>query len=53
MLALALPPGAPDELQARLYERQQVEVVVQEWEGRLLLRVSVAPYTTSGTSTAS
>jgi isopenicillin-N epimerase len=34
----------PEELQRRLYDEYRVEVVVREWEGRSLLRVSIAPY---------
>jgi isopenicillin-N epimerase len=32
------------ELQRRLYAEHRIEVVVSAWEGRTLLRVSVAPY---------
>jgi isopenicillin-N epimerase len=34
----------PEELQRRLYDDFRIEVVVREWEGRSLLRVSIAPY---------
>jgi isopenicillin-N epimerase len=34
----------PEELQRRLYDECRIEVVVREWEGRSLLRVSIAPY---------
>jgi isopenicillin-N epimerase len=34
----------PEELQRRLYDEDRIEVVVREWEGRSLLRVSIAPY---------
>jgi isopenicillin-N epimerase len=43
MWAAELPPGDAEELQRRLYERG-IEVPVKEWEGRRLLRVSIAPY---------
>jgi isopenicillin-N epimerase len=43
MWATELASGDPDELQRALYERR-IEVPVREWEGRRLLRVSVAPY---------
>jgi isopenicillin-N epimerase len=33
-----------EELQRRLYAEHRIEVVVSAWEGRTLLRVSVAPY---------
>jgi isopenicillin-N epimerase len=45
MGAWTLPPCDAEETQRRLYDEHRVEVVVQEWEGRQLLRVSVAPYT--------
>jgi isopenicillin-N epimerase len=34
----------PDGLQRSLFEEHGIEVVVREWEGRSLLRVSIAPY---------
>jgi isopenicillin-N epimerase len=34
----------PAELQRRLFEDHRIEVIVREWEGRSLLRVSIAPY---------
>ena len=34
----------PAALQRRLFDEHRIEVVVQEWEGRSLLRVSVGPY---------
>ena len=46
MRAFELPDGAPEDLQARLFDPHGVEVVVSEWEGRSLLRVSVGPYVT-------
>ena len=46
MRAFELPDGAPEDLQARLFDAHGVEVVVSEWEGRSLLRVSVGPYVT-------
>jgi isopenicillin-N epimerase len=44
MWAVELPVTAPDELQRRLFEEHGIEVVVQEWRGRSLLRVSIGPY---------
>ncbi|MGH2994913.1 MAG: aminotransferase class V-fold PLP-dependent enzyme [Gaiellaceae bacterium] len=44
MVAVELPPGDADALQRRLYDEHRIEVVVREWEGRRLLRVSIAPY---------
>lgn len=34
----------PVALQRRLFQEHRIEVVVQEWEGRSLLRVSIGPY---------
>jgi isopenicillin-N epimerase len=39
-----LPVDEPEELQRRLFDEHRIEVVVQEWEGRSLLRISIAPY---------
>ena len=44
MRAFELPAGTPDDLQQRFFDEHGVEVVVSEWEGRRLLRVSVGPY---------
>jgi isopenicillin-N epimerase len=43
-----LPPCDAEETRRRLYDEHRVEVVVQEWEGRQLLRVSSAPYNDVG-----
>ena len=48
MRAFELPEGTPEELQRRLFDVHGVEVVVAEWEGRRLLRVSVGPYVSRG-----
>ncbi len=48
MRAFELPAGAPEDLQQRLFDAHGVEVVVSEWEGRRLLRVSVGPYVSRG-----
>ena len=37
----------PKSLQRRLFEEHRIEVVVGEWEGKSLLRVSIAPYNDS------
>jgi isopenicillin-N epimerase len=34
----------PDVLQRRLFDEHRIEVVVGKWEGKSLLRVSIAPY---------
>jgi len=44
MWATELPSGDPDELQRRLHDDYRIEVPVKEWEGRRLLRISIAPY---------
>jgi selenocysteine lyase/cysteine desulfurase len=44
MWATELPPGDSDSLRQVLFERHAVEVPVFEWQGRRLLRVSIAPY---------
>ena len=44
MWASVLETNDPDGLQRSLFEEHGIEVVVREWEGRSLLRVSIAPY---------
>jgi isopenicillin-N epimerase len=44
MWATEVATGAPEELQRRLFDEHAIEVVVREWEGRSLLRVSIGPY---------
>jgi isopenicillin-N epimerase len=44
MWASAIGADDADELQRRLHDEHRIEVVVSAWEGRTLLRVSVAPY---------
>jgi len=44
MRAVELPPGDAAELWRRLYDEFRVEVPVNEWRGRRLLRVSIGPY---------
>ena len=44
MWSTELPPGDAEKLQRRLAVEYRIEVPVVEWEGRRLLRVSVAPY---------
>ena len=34
----------PEGLQRRLFDEHRIEVVVRGWEGRSLVRVSIAPY---------
>ena len=44
MWTTEIATDGPEELQRRLYDEFRIEVVVREWEGRSLLRVSIAPY---------
>ena len=44
MWATEVETDDPDQLQRRLFDEHAIEVVVREWEGRSLLRVSIAPY---------
>jgi isopenicillin-N epimerase len=44
MWTTELPVDDPPELQRRLFDEHRIEVVVRAWEGRSLLRVSIAPY---------
>ncbi|MGH3073222.1 MAG: aminotransferase class V-fold PLP-dependent enzyme [Gaiellaceae bacterium] len=44
MWATEVATDSADDLQRRLFEEHRIEVVVREWEGRSLLRVSIAPY---------
>ena len=44
MWATEVATNEPLELQRRLFDEHAIEVVVREWEGRSLLRVSIAPY---------
>jgi isopenicillin-N epimerase len=44
MWATEVATDAPLELQRRLFDEHAIEVVVREWEGRSLLRISIAPY---------
>ena len=44
MWASEVATDDPEGLQRRLFDEHRIEVVVREWEGRSLLRVSIAPY---------
>jgi isopenicillin-N epimerase len=44
MWASEVETNDPDGLQRRLFDEHRIEVVVREWEGRSLLRVSVGAY---------
>lgn len=44
MWTTQLPPGDAPGLKERLFDLHHIEVPVHEWNGRRLLRVSIAPY---------
>ena len=44
MWASEVDTNDPEGLRRRLFDEHRIEVVVQKWEGRSLLRVSIAPY---------
>ena len=44
MWATEVATDDPEELQRRLFDEHAIEVVVREWEGRSLLRISIGPY---------
>ena len=46
MVAFELPHGDPGELQQRLRDRHGIEIPVHAVDGRTLMRLSVAAYTT-------
>ena len=48
MWATEVEASDAEELQRRLHDEHRIEVVVSAWEGRNLLRISVAPYNDAG-----
>jgi isopenicillin-N epimerase len=44
MWTTELPVDDPEDLQRRLFDEHGIEVVARGWEGRSLLRISIAPY---------
>lgn len=44
MWTTEVPVDDPEDLQRRLFAEHRIEVVVREWEGHSLLRISIAPY---------
>ena len=44
MAAFRLPACDPEAVQRRLFDEFRIEVPVRAWNGRQLVRVSVAPY---------
>jgi isopenicillin-N epimerase len=47
MACFRLPPAQPEDVERRLFEDFRIETPVREWNGQVLLRVSVAPYNTA------
>jgi selenocysteine lyase/cysteine desulfurase len=52
MVAAELPPCDPVSVQHRLREEHRIEVPVREWNGRILIRVSVQAYNDAADVTA-
>jgi isopenicillin-N epimerase len=52
MIAAELPPCDPAAVQRRLREEHRIEVPVREWNGRILIRVSVQAYNDAADVTA-
>jgi isopenicillin-N epimerase len=48
MASFRLPESDPEQVELRLLEEFRIEAPVREWSGQILIRVSVAPYTTAG-----
>ena len=44
MASFLLPECDPQEVQQRLFDEFRIEAPARDWNGRQLLRVSVAPY---------
>jgi isopenicillin-N epimerase len=45
MASFRLPESDPEEVELRLLEKFRIEAPVRRWNGQILIRVSVAPYT--------
>jgi isopenicillin-N epimerase len=52
MASFRLPRSDPEEVELRLLEEFRIEAPVREWNGQILLRVSIAPYNTADDLTA-
>jgi isopenicillin-N epimerase len=48
MASFQLPPSDPERVELRLLEEFRIEAPVREWNGQVLVRVSIAPYNTTG-----
>jgi selenocysteine lyase/cysteine desulfurase len=46
MACFRLPPCDPEQVERRLRAEFSIEVPVRDWNGRQLIRVSIAPYNT-------
>lgn len=47
MACFRLPASDPEDIERRLREEFQIEAPVRRWNEEVLVRVSVAPYTTA------
>jgi isopenicillin-N epimerase len=52
MASFRLPEAEPEEVELRLLEEFRIEAPVREWNGQILIRVSIAPYNTADDVTA-
>jgi isopenicillin-N epimerase len=52
MASFRLPDSNPERVELGLLERFRIEAPVREWNGQILIRVSIAPYNTTGDLTA-
>jgi isopenicillin-N epimerase len=52
MASFCLPRSEPEEVELRLLEEFRIEAPVRDWNGRILIRVSIAPYNTADDLTA-
>jgi isopenicillin-N epimerase len=52
MASFCLPRSDPEEVERRLLEEFRIEAPVREWNGHVLLRISIAPYNTAADVTA-
>jgi isopenicillin-N epimerase len=48
MASFCLPRSDPEQVELRLLEEFRIEAPVREWNGQILIRVSIAPYNTTG-----
>jgi isopenicillin-N epimerase len=48
MASFCLPLSDPEQVERRLLDEFRIEAPVREWNGQILVRVSIAPYNTTG-----